>query len=126
MVVVSAADGPSGKPLLLTANETSNTLTIFEIDGASAADYTLQILHYYGESGLLGIQTAPIMGAMIDKFDGDYLNTIVVGEARRLSSLALGCVAGADPTFNRLLHTGTFTSAADTTATPFGRRMWRS
>jgi 2',3'-cyclic-nucleotide 2'-phosphodiesterase (5'-nucleotidase family) len=120
MVVVSAADSPSGKPLLLTANETSNTLTIFEIDGAPTADYTLQILHYYGESGLLGIQTAPIMGAMIDKFDNDYANTIVVGEG---DSFIPGpwLVAGADPTFNRLLHTGTFTSAADTTATPFAQ-----
>ena len=82
--------------------------------------YTLQVLHYYGESGLLGIETAPILGAMIDRMDNDYANTVVLGEG---DSFIPGpwLIGGADPSFNRLLHTGTFTSAADTSATPFAQ-----
>ena len=41
---------------------------------AATAAFTLQLLHYYGESGLLGVETAPMMGALIDKFD-DLYNT---------------------------------------------------
>ncbi len=92
-------------------------------------NYTLQVLHYYGESGLLGIQTAPIMGAMIDKMDNDYANTVVVGEG---DSFIPGpwLIGGADPSFNMLLHTtasvsggpaGAFTGAAATTAVPFAQ-----
>jgi uncharacterized protein YjiK/2',3'-cyclic-nucleotide 2'-phosphodiesterase (5'-nucleotidase family) len=134
LVVVSAADSPTGKPLLLVASEVSQSLTVFELN--QTTDYTLQVLHYYGESGLLGIQTAPIMGAMIDKFDDLYTNTVVIGEG---DSYIPGpwLIAGADPVFNNLLHTtaqvytgnsgtlgvaGTFnTTATATSAVPFGR-----
>ncbi|WP_461782851.1 SdiA-regulated domain-containing protein [Prosthecobacter sp.] len=102
----------------------------------SEVDFTLQVLHYYGESGLLGIQTAPIMGAMIDRFDDQYANTVVIGEG---DSFIPGpwLVAGADPAFNSLLHTtaqvysgnngalgvaGTFNATATaSTAVPFAR-----
>ncbi|NBQ19704.1 MAG: bifunctional metallophosphatase/5'-nucleotidase [Synechococcaceae bacterium WB5_2A_257] len=65
----------------------------------AAADYTLQILHYYGESGLLGVSTAPIMGALIDKFDDAYPNTLVIGEG---DSFIPGpwLVGGADPSLS--------------------------
>jgi len=65
----------------------------------AVADYTLQILHYYGESGLLGVTTAPIMGALIDKFDDVYANTLVIGEG---DSFIPGpwLVGGADPSLN--------------------------
>ena len=65
----------------------------------AVADYTLQILHYYGESGLLGVTTAPIMGALIDKFDDVYANTLVIGEG---DSFIPGpwLVGGADPYLN--------------------------
>jgi 2',3'-cyclic-nucleotide 2'-phosphodiesterase (5'-nucleotidase family) len=134
LVVVSAGDSPTGKPLLLVASEVSQTLTVFELN--QTTDYTLQVLHYYGESGLLGIQTAPIMGAMIDKFDDQYSNTVVIGEG---DSYIPGpwLIAGADPVFNNLLHTtdqvysgnngalgaaGSFNATATaTTAVPFGR-----
>jgi 2',3'-cyclic-nucleotide 2'-phosphodiesterase (5'-nucleotidase family) len=134
LVVVSAADSPTGKPLLVQASEVSQTLTVFELN--QSTDYTLQVLHYYGESGLLGIQTAPIMGAMIDKFDDQYANTVVIGEG---DSFIPGpwLVAGAEPSFNSLLHTtaqvytgnngalgvaGTFNAnATATTAVPFAR-----
>ena len=65
----------------------------------AVADYTLQILHYYGESGLLGVTTAPIMGALIDKFDDVYANTLVIGEG---DSFIPGpwLVGGADPSLS--------------------------
>jgi uncharacterized protein YjiK/2',3'-cyclic-nucleotide 2'-phosphodiesterase (5'-nucleotidase family) len=61
--------------------------------------YTLQLLHYYGESGLLGIETAPIMGALIDQFDDQYGNTLVLGEG---DSYIPGpwLVGGSDPSLN--------------------------
>ncbi|OYW78120.1 MAG: hypothetical protein B7Z37_01215 [Verrucomicrobia bacterium 12-59-8] len=70
------------------------------------AAFTLQILHYYGESGLLGVQTAPILGAMIDKFDGDYANTVVLAEG---DSFIPGpwLIGGADPSLNSVAGIGT-------------------
>lgn len=67
--------------------------------------YTLQILNYYGESGLLGVQTAPIMGALIDKFDDQYANTLVVGEG---DSFIPGpwLVGGADPSLSLVSSIG--------------------
>ena len=67
--------------------------------------YTLQVLHYYGESGLLGIQTAPIMGALIDKMDNDYANTVVLGEG---DSFIPGpwLIGGADPALNAVPSIG--------------------
>ena len=64
-------------------------------------NYTLQVLHYYGESGLLGIQTAPIMGAMIDRLDNDYSNTVVLAEG---DSFIPGpwLIGGADPSLNAI------------------------
>jgi len=63
------------------------------------------VLHYYGESGLLGVQTAPVMGALIDKFDGEYNNTVVLAEG---DSFIPGpwLVAGADPSLNSIPSIG--------------------
>lgn len=97
MLVVPAADSPTGNPLLLVANENSFTLTTYEITPATPP-MQLQVLHYYGESGLLGIQTAPIMGAMIDKFDNEY-PTMVLAEGDTFIP-GPWLIAGADPSLN--------------------------
>jgi 2',3'-cyclic-nucleotide 2'-phosphodiesterase (5'-nucleotidase family) len=103
LAFVSAADSPTGKPLLVTANEVSKTVALFEI---SLPAYTLQLLHYYGESGLLGVETAPIMGALIDKFDDQYANTLVLGEG---DSYIPGpwLIGGSDPSLNSVAGIGT-------------------
>lgn len=67
--------------------------------GGQAPNYVLQILHFYGESGTLGVQTAPIMGAMIDKFRSQSTNTLTLAEG---DSWIPGpwLVAGADPSLS--------------------------
>ena len=103
MLVVPAADSPTGYPLLIVANENSFTLTTYEITPATPP-MQLQVLHYYGESGLLGIQTAPTMGAMIDKFDNEY-PTMVLAEGDTFIP-GPWLIAGADPSLNAVLGIG--------------------
>ena len=88
---IPASQSPNGKDLVVVSNEVSKDVEILSFQPS----YSLQILHYYGESGLLGIKTAPIMGALIDKFDDQFANTLVVGEG---DSFIPGpwLVAGAD------------------------------
>jgi 2',3'-cyclic-nucleotide 2'-phosphodiesterase (5'-nucleotidase family) len=77
LVVVEAADSPTGKPLLLVSSEVSNTLTTFEIN--QKIDYTLQLLHFAdAEAGLLASQTAPNLAALVDAFDDTYPNTLIL------------------------------------------------
>jgi uncharacterized protein YjiK/2',3'-cyclic-nucleotide 2'-phosphodiesterase (5'-nucleotidase family) len=73
---------------------------------AEAPAYTLQLLSYYGESGLLGVETAPILGALIDKFDDQYGNTLVLGEG---DSYIPGpwLIGGSDPSLNSVAGIGT-------------------
>jgi len=63
--------------------------------------YSLQILSYYGESGLLGIETAPILGALIDKFDDQYTNTLKLGEGDTFIP-GPWLIGGADPSLNAI------------------------
>jgi phosphodiesterase/alkaline phosphatase D-like protein/2',3'-cyclic-nucleotide 2'-phosphodiesterase (5'-nucleotidase family) len=63
--------------------------------------YSLQILSYYGESGLLGVKTAPILGALIDKFDDQYANTLKLGEGDTFIP-GPWLIGGADPSLNAI------------------------
>lgn len=77
IVVVSESDSPSGRPLVLVTNESSNTLSIFELTPATA--FTMQLLHLAdAEAGLLASQTAPNLAALVDAFDGTYANTLIL------------------------------------------------
>ncbi|MGZ8218484.1 SdiA-regulated domain-containing protein [Methylomagnum sp.] len=100
---IPAADSPTGQALYVASNEASNNLSVFSV--AEAPAYSLQLLHYYGESGMLGVDTAPIMGALIDRFDDQYANTLVLGEG---DSFIPGpwLVAGADPSLNAVAGIG--------------------
>ena len=73
---ISAADSPDGQPMLAVTNETSNTLTLFRL---TAVDYTLQLLHLAdAEAGLLAPSTGPNLAAMVDAFDDDFANTLIL------------------------------------------------
>lgn len=77
ILVVSEADSPSGRPLVLVTNESSNTLSVFELTPETA--FTLQLLHLAdAEAGLLASQTAPNLAALVDAFDGTYANTLIL------------------------------------------------
>ncbi len=65
------------------------------------SEFTLQILHFYGETGTLANQTAPIMGAMIDKFDDEY-PTLVLAEGDTWIP-GPWLVGGADPSLNAVI-----------------------
>src|SRR3954454_21143728 len=71
--------------------------------GGSAANpvYTLQILHYYDESGTLADQTAPILGAMVDKFRSQQAHTLTLAEGDDWIP-GPWLVGGADPSLNAI------------------------
>ncbi len=69
LLFIPAADSPSGKDLLVTSNEVSGTVTVYEVD--APPPFTLQLLHLSdGEAGLLAGDTAPNLAALVDAFDG--------------------------------------------------------
>lgn len=76
-------------------------LAVAPLSPAAAAPttYELQILHFYGESGLLGIETAPALGALVDQFRSEYPNTITLAEGDTWIP-GPWLVAGADPSLN--------------------------
>ncbi|MEA5442609.1 ExeM/NucH family extracellular endonuclease [Cyanobium gracile] len=94
---ISAADSPTGQPLVVTGNEVSGSTTLYSV--TIPATYTLQILSYYGESGLLGVETAPILGALIDRFDDQYANTLKLGEGDTFIP-GPWLIGGADPSLS--------------------------
>jgi 2',3'-cyclic-nucleotide 2'-phosphodiesterase (5'-nucleotidase family)/uncharacterized protein YjiK len=71
----------------------------FELDLPSTT-FTLQLLHLSdGEAGLLAPQTAPNLAALVDAFDDDYANTLIVsGGDNFIPSPFLN--AGTDPALN--------------------------
>ncbi|GAA5123355.1 SdiA-regulated domain-containing protein [Luteolibacter yonseiensis] len=67
---------------------------------AASPNYTLQLLHLSdGEAGLLASQTAPNLAALVDAFDDDYENTLILsGGDNFIPSPFLN--AGTDPSLN--------------------------
>ncbi|MEI8147358.1 MAG: bifunctional metallophosphatase/5'-nucleotidase, partial [Alphaproteobacteria bacterium] len=69
------------------------------------ANFSLQILHMYGESGILAVDTAPKLAALVDKFD-DTPNTVVIAEGDTWIPGPF-LVGGADPSLNPVPGIGT-------------------
>lgn len=66
MVFVSASDSPSGAPLLLVANEGSNTLTVFELTETNEL-FTLELLHAADqEASAAAVADAPRFSAVLN------------------------------------------------------------
>ncbi|WP_270935552.1 choice-of-anchor I family protein [Falsiroseomonas oryzae] len=74
---ISATDSPTGEALFVSTNEVSNNISVFQV--TPAANFTLQLLHFAdAEAGLLASQTAPNLAALVDAFDGQYANTLIL------------------------------------------------
>lgn len=70
---------------------------------APVANYTLQILHQAdAEAGLLAPDTAPNLAALIDAFDDDYANTLILSGGDNFIPGPFGA-AGTDPSLNAVL-----------------------
>lgn len=74
----------------------------FTITQAAPPTYKLQLLHFYGESGTLAARTAPILGALVDRFDDQYANTVILGEGDTFIP-GPWLNAGADPSVNAVV-----------------------
>ncbi len=94
LTFVSAADSPTGKPLLVTANEVSKTVALFEVSLTSQPvpnpePFRLQLLHFSDqEAGIPALEDAPRLSAVLtalknqDGSDADTLpdfpNTLIL------------------------------------------------
>jgi 2',3'-cyclic-nucleotide 2'-phosphodiesterase (5'-nucleotidase family) len=101
MVFVPAADSPTGKPMLAVTNETSRTVTLYNV-----SRYTLQMFHLAdAEAGLLASETAPMLAALVEGFAGSYANTLTVsGGDNFIPGPFLS--AGTDPLLNGVAAVG--------------------
>jgi predicted extracellular nuclease/2',3'-cyclic-nucleotide 2'-phosphodiesterase (5'-nucleotidase family) len=91
----------------------------FEIEAASQ-NFILQLLHLSdGEAGLLASQTAPNLAALVDAFDDDYANTLILaGGDNFLPGPFLA--AGTDLSVIPALNAATGSTIAATTNVPIG------
>ncbi|MEL6458832.1 MAG: choice-of-anchor I family protein, partial [Cyanobacteria bacterium J06621_15] len=73
---IAADESPNGKPMLAVANEESNTTTLYEIE---APNYKLQILHASDlEGGVEAIDSAANFAAIVEQFEDEIDNTIIL------------------------------------------------
>ncbi|ARQ01301.1 5'-nucleotidase C-terminal domain-containing protein [Pseudorhodoplanes sinuspersici] len=75
----------------------------FEIPAQPAQNFTLQLLHLAdGEAGLLAGDTAPMLAALVDAFDDDYANTLILsGGDNYIPGPFIN--AGSDPSLNAVI-----------------------
>jgi 2',3'-cyclic-nucleotide 2'-phosphodiesterase (5'-nucleotidase family) len=115
LLFVAAADSPNNRDLLITANEGSNTVSIFQ-----NPNFTLQLLHFAdAEAGLLASTTAPKLAALVDKFEDEFANSITLAGGDNFIPgpfLAAGTDSSIISTFNSV----TGSTLASTATVPIG------
>lgn len=111
---IAAADAPTGKALYVQTNEVSNTISIFDVVTATTPPaYRLQLLHFSdAEAGLLAATTAPNLAALVDTFDDDFANTLILAGGDNYIPGAF-LAAGTDPSVGLVHDKGTNFAAAD-------------
>ena len=73
---IPATNSPNGKDLLVSGNEISGTVTLFEIN-VPAPNFTLQLLHASDlEGGVEAIGNAPNFAAIMDALEDSVPNTV--------------------------------------------------
>src|SRR5690606_10075138 len=75
-----------------------------ELDSAPVEEmFTLQLLHLSdAEAGLLASTTAPLLGALVDRFDDEFINTLVLSGGDNFIPGPF-MTAGADPAVQEAL-----------------------
>jgi 2',3'-cyclic-nucleotide 2'-phosphodiesterase / 3'-nucleotidase / 5'-nucleotidase len=77
IVFVPRNESPNGKDLILLSNEVSGTVAVFQINSRSA--FQMQVLHSGDmESGLAAVVDAPNYAAIVDKFEDQHVNTLIL------------------------------------------------
>lgn len=111
---IAAADSPTGEALYVQTSEVSNTISIFGIIAAAAPPaYQLQLLHLSdAEAGLLATTTAPNLAALVDAFDDDYANTLILSGGDNFIPGPF-LAAGTDPSVSLVHDKGSNFGAAD-------------
>lgn len=72
---IPAETSPTGEAMIVAPNEGSATTTIYTLN----ATFKLQLLHFSdAEAGLLASTTAPNLAALVDAFEDDYANTLIL------------------------------------------------
>jgi len=109
LLFIAAEDSPTGTPLLVTSNEVSNTISVFSV----TPTFRLQLLHFAdGEAGLLAADTAPNLAALVDAFDDDFANTLILAGGDNYIPGPF-FAAGTDPTVAATHSRGDNPGAAD-------------
>jgi 2',3'-cyclic-nucleotide 2'-phosphodiesterase (5'-nucleotidase family) len=108
---IPAAESPTGLALFVSTNEASNNVSVFSV--ATPAPFTLQLLHFAdAEAGLLAGSTAPYLAALVDAFDDDFANTLILaGGDNYIPGPFLA--AGTDPSVQAVHGRGDNPAAAD-------------
>ncbi|NKC32554.1 choice-of-anchor I family protein [Falsiroseomonas selenitidurans] len=111
VLLIPAADSPTGQALLVTSNEVSNTISVTVVEETPA--FTLQLLHFSdGEAGLLAGETAPLLAALVDGYDDTFANTLILAGGDNFIPGPF-LAAGTDSSVGAVHSRGTNPGAAD-------------